>query len=743
LQSSRFALAFAGLLLLAAPQALAGGTRLAAPAVPERAHAVVAEGHLEARLLFLPARNGGLRVGVLFDLASGWHTYWKNPGDSGLAGRVRFSGVGERAGSLRWPAPAAFAEADGELVTYGYGDQVLLFADVPAPLPGSGFLGAEVDVLVCERECIPASFSLVRPFASARAPDRDPHTDAIFAHYEAALPRRAEDLGIQIEALFSQSGVRPGDRFEAALLVTPCPSPRDDECFRPPRSGLHFFPEAPLDVAWRESGRVALPDALAGETAGAEFAVALVGERNEDGEADALRLRGVLALRDQNGAPAPVAIDLPFPAVAPYATVEALPVVWRDAAPPTRQSSPLSLYAALLLAFAGGVILNLMPCVLPVLAIKVFGVADLAHRSRREVWAHGAAYTGGILLSMATLALVVIALRGAGHAVGWGFQFQEPLFIALVCTVVVAFALNLMGVFEIEFAPNGLVAVGAEATGARRSFFEGLLAVVLATPCSAPFLGTAVGFAFASAPLRIVAVFLTIGAGLAAPYALVCAVPAWGRIIPRPGAWMVKLRAGLGFTLLGSAVWLVWILGRSAGTDAVAGLLAFLVLIGFLAWIYGNSPQRPTWLPAGLLAIVLLAGLLGARHFPAPEGGSREPSSNKLGQPYDPAGVRHQLTQGRSTFVYFTADWCLTCKVNERRVLADDWVRSEIERLGVAVFRADWTHRDETIRAELARYGKAGVPVYVVRHPEAPDEPIVLPELLTREQLVRSLRGEG
>ncbi|GAG15138.1 unnamed protein product, partial [marine sediment metagenome] len=245
----------------------------------------------------------------------------------------------------------------------------------------------------------------------------------------------------------------------------------------------------------------------------------------------------------------------------------------------------LSLWTAFGLALLGGLILNLMPCVLPVLAIKVFHVAELAHRSRREVISHGAAYTVGVVASMLALAAVVVGLRSAGTAVGWGFQFQEPLFIAAMATLLVVFALNLFGVFEVTFQPGAGLA--AEATGLKRSFFEGLLAVILATPCTAPFLGTAVGFAFASSGPVIFAMFAAIGLGLAAPYAAITLVPAWGRLIPRPGAWMLQVRRALGFSLVATVVWLLWVLGRSVGVDVQAVVLGYLVAIAFLAWLFG------------------------------------------------------------------------------------------------------------------------------------------------------------
>ena len=271
------------------------------------------------------------------------------------------------------------------------------------------------------------------------------------------------------------------------------------------------------------------------------------------------------------------------------------------------------LLKAILLALLGGLILNLMPCVLPVLAIKVFSVAEMAGRQRREVILNAAAYALGILCSMAVLAAVVLSLRAVGAHVGWGFQFQSPLFVATIATVLVAFALNLFGVYEISADVGGAAQLGAQSTGSRRSFFEGLLAVVLATPCSAPFLGTAVGFAFAGSSLTIVAIFLAIGAGLAAPFVLVSLFPGWSRFLPRSGTWMMKLRAGLGFALLGTVVWLLSITGGQSGIEGMTILMILLLTVAFGLWVYGllQSSAR-TWLrtAAGVGVVLLtLAGL--------------------------------------------------------------------------------------------------------------------------------------
>jgi thiol:disulfide interchange protein DsbD len=387
-----------------------------------------------------------------------------------------------------------------------------------------------------------------------------------------------------------------------------------------------------------------------------------------------------------------------------------------------------------------------MPCVLPVLALKVFAIGELAGESRRGALRHGLAYAAGIELSMLALAAAALALRSAGHSVGWGFQFQEPAYVAAISAVLVGFALNLFGVFEIGFQPSALAEVGAKAPGARRSFFEGLLAVALATPCSAPFLGTAIGFAFASPALAIVLVFLAIGAGLALPFLLISAFPRLGRFLPRSGAWMGTVRGGLGFALLATVVWLLWIVGRSAGSDSVAALLALLVAGAFVAWIYGRMQFSGARFAGAGAALAVLGLVLGGANLvrvnaaASPPAGA-EATSGSRGEAFSPAALQAALAAGRPAFVYFTADWCLTCKLNERMAVDTEATRALLADGGFVTLRGDWTQRDEVIRRELARHGKAGVPLYLVYAPGAPDEPRVLPELLSQDRLSEALRG--
>ena len=718
------------------------GGRLAwgAPSVVETAFSegVIRAGDPKVEVRLLADRDAiyagaSARVGLLFSLDPGWHVYWRNPGQSGLATLVEWGIDGAETGELQWPAPEVFAESDGFLTTYGYADEVLLFttARFAGDLGDEVELAAEVDYLACEVQCVPGRAEL-----SMRLPVREadvvaaPEVEALFRKYAARIPRNAEELGIQVEALYSQTAVRPGDTFRGAIAINAPEGVR----LRPVSGPGALVPDATPGLELEVLGSSRHPLDERG------MLVRFTGTVEESPEATE-RITGVVALRG-GGAPGSwVEIDVPLPRAAQGAEVALIQNPWLE--PP--QAAGLPLWQAVLLALLGGLILNLMPCVLPVLAIKVVGMTQLAHHSRREVIGHGFAYTGGILATMLSLAGVVLGLRLAGTQVGWGFQFQEPLFVAAISTVLLLFALNLFGVFEIFIDSSALNRFEASAVGMRRSFFEGLLAVVVATPCSAPFLGTAIGLAFASSPPVIIGIFLAIGVGLASPYLLVTLVPAWARWIPRSGGWMLHLRAFLGFALLGTVVWMLWLAGRFAGTDGMVALLVFLLVVGFAAWAFGALQRAAsTRLLAAGTVLVALIGVAGTLTLPATRVASDErgPESGEIAwRSYDAREIASSVRSGSVVFVDFTADWCITCKLNERVVLSDERVISELERLQVVSFKADWTRRDPEIQAELARRGRAGVPMYLVFSPEAPENPEILPELLTVDGLIRALRG--
>jgi len=675
------------------------------------------EARLRATLLLdLDEERGRGSVGVLFDLDPGWHLYWRNPGDSGLPPRLDFGFAGRdvEQGSLQWPEPRAFQE-DVDLVTFGYVDRVLLAAPLTfkGPTGGDG-VRVDADVLVCAHQCLPASFALERPFAVEPDPARRAALRALFEDFARRVPAGASERGFDLS--FARNEPTPEAPLRLSLLVSGCP-PDLAACagggLDPARA--RFFPYAPEGLDLRATDVAAAADG--------GLRIEIEGQPPEDAAAKAT-LRGVLVADDEGSA---FDVALAFPGADEGSDAAAAGI------------GLAALLRAIAFGFLGGLLLNLMPCVLPVLAIKVFALAEMSERGRGAGIAHAGAYTTGILASLLALGLCVLALRWSGTAVGWGFHLQEPVFVALVASVLVLFAMNLLGAFELSVDTSRLGALGTAAVGLRRSFFDGLLAVVLATPCSAPFLGTAVGFAFASPAPVILTIFASIGLGLAAPFVAIAIAPQGSRFVPRSGPWMLELRRGLGFTLLLSALWLTWVVGRSAGVDAMAGLLALLLALAFCAWILGLAQRggRRGMVVATLsgAAAVLVAGidlieLKPAPPLEAPRAGTR---------PFSEADLARGLAAGRPAFVYFTADWCLTCKLNERRVLSEPAAREALESHGFDVFRADWTRRDEAIRLQLARLGKAGVPVYALYTPDAPDDPRLLSELLTLDDFVTAV----
>lgn len=694
------------------------------------------------------------RVGVVFDLAPGWHLYWRNPGETGVAPEFEVSADGHSAGPIEWPVPTTFREADDLFTTYGYEGRVLLA--VPLTPDGAGSpadasrpsaerargteSGARVrvegTVLVCRTQCVPASFSLASPLVPATSEADRASIASLFRTTRERLPREATAIGWRVDAAWDAASPAIDATGAITLTLDPCPSDRA-RCpsLEPGQDAAAFLPFEGDVFEFEPESRLSSPISTG------PIRLVLAATRLETGSD---RLRGVVRLRERDGRLLHAEIDVPIRA----GEAAGGPAMGATSSTgPTDAVSPLALIHVVLLALLGGFILNGMPCVLPVLAIKIVSVADLAERDPREVRLHGLAYTAGVLGSMLVLALFVVALRAAGHAVGWGFQFQEPLFVAGIAALLVAFALNLFGVFEIELGQGRLAAVGQEATGLSRSAFEGLLAVVLATPCTAPFLGTAVGLAFASSGLFVVAIFLAIGVGLAFPFLIVSFFPALARLVPRSGPWMLKLRAGLGFCLLATVVWLLWIVGQSAGTDALVSLMAALLFLGFLLWVFGQmQPMRSPWLArASAIAIAGVAfGSFNLIEFEpsaaaAAQTGSVSPDAESGFLAYDEVAVRETLARGVPAFVVFTADWCITCKVNERTVLDRPAVREALARAGYALFKADWTRRDDTIRTKLAEFGRAGVPLYLVYDPARPDEPEVLSELLTEEAVVAAL----
>jgi thiol:disulfide interchange protein len=435
-------------------------------------------------------------------------------------------------------------------------------------------------------------------------------------------------------------------------------------------------------------------------------------------------------------------------AVAPTATAETAPppspATGSVPAAAPAEKAPAQLLAILGFGVLGGLILNVMPCVLPVLSLKIFGIVDSAGRGRAAVTAAGLATASGILVSFWLLAAAAVGARAAGAAVGWGVQFQEPRFVAFLAVVVVLFALNLWGLFEVPL-PSSMAtwAAGKSGEGLAGHFASGLFATLMATPCSAPFLGSAVGFALGQPAPQVFAVFTAVGVGMALPYLLLAAAPGTARLLPRPGAWMETLRGVMGFLLAAAVVWLLYVLGGQASRERLAAVQLALLALGLLVWLAGrlerDVPRRITWVLALALAV---SAVLVAR--PAP--GDGPTSTQAAGTvhlvpwvPFDRTQAEGLAGEGRLVFVDVTADWCFTCKVNERVVLETEPVAAAFARHQVVAMKADWTNHDPAIGAYIAEFGRYGIPFYLLYRPGNP--PLVLPELLTQQLVIEAVEA--
>jgi thiol:disulfide interchange protein DsbD len=764
----QFTALVAGLIVLVS--AVSGGLAAEAPDVPESAYGEGAvdgdNPRVESRLVLdneTVEPGGQMRVGVVFSMDPDWHIYWRNSGQAGMATGVEFAGEDLSFGSLKWPAPHAY-EQKGEVFTFGYGDQVMLFteATVADSAEGKVTVEASVNYLACKVDCIPGSSELEQTIPVADEGKLvGAHRKQLFDRYSARVPRSPEEAGIGVEVAYSQKPVRPGDEFRAAVGLDFCRE-GPDSCRAYQVVGevdrYRFIPDATSQVSWTTRSVYRHPSAKEGQVLGLE------GEASPNAPNDEERLSGVVWLKNEKGEKFAVLIDQSLPRGESGADVEQFEpdlLTMEEAATETtstssggsegdgggkRQSGKMGFLQAVLFAFLGGMILNLMPCVFPVLALKVTSFAELVHEDRsHKIW-HGIAYTAGIVVSMLVLAGAVLGLRAAGTTVGWGFQFQNPVFPALLAAVVVVFALNLFGVFEIHVESTELAEATRKTSGLRRSAGEGVLAVVLATPCSAPFLGTAVGFALTAPPITILTIFAAIGLGLAAPFVVFAMMPGWSSVLPRPGNWMVYVKKFLGFTLVGAAIWLVWIVGRATGVDGMMQLLVLLGMIALATWVYGESQTSKRTLAT--VATVLAIGAAGATgvwalDFPearSEDGAATARTEDSDGahdwQPWSEDRVDELLDEGRPVFVDFTADWCITCKVNERTVLSTDEVVEGFDQYDVATLKADWTDGDERITRKLREFGKGGVPMYLVYSPARPEEPEVLPEVLTSGRVV-------
>jgi thiol:disulfide interchange protein DsbD len=694
--------------------------------------------HLTAELVSLApsvAPGGSVTVGLVISPEDKWHVYWINAGDSGLPPRIKWTlPEGVSAGPMQFPVPSRLPL--GPLMDFGYEDNTAFPVQIsvaPNVKPGPIHLDARINWLVCREQCVPGKAHMgIDLTVAANAPLGKPLGMLGTAIKDLPQPVPA-DMHLQVHG--------SPQEFDITAENAPAFNPDD----------LEFYPidqDLIINAADQGVERVGK---------GFRLRVARAEDPNKAGSYLPLpaTLHGVIKFSDGDG------YEFTAPVIADGASV---PVAGSAAAAKPRQPAspgangassgangapPLSALAAIALAFLGGIILNLMPCVFPVLFLKGLALVQSSGEERARMRSHGLVYTLGILVSFWVIVAALLVLRSTGSHIGWGFQLQSPIFIAILASFLFLFALSLAGQFEIGLSLTSAGDSLARKEGYTGSFFTGVLATVVATPCTAPLMGAAIGFALAQPAAITFAVFTALALGLAFPYLLLTLQPAWTRWLPRPGAWMETLKHLTALPLFATVIWLTWVYGRlHAGgemgveSDHVAYLLLCFLVLAVAGWVLGKWPAR---LPATLVAAALIvAGLAIPLSQPKAVAVSGQNQAsvatsqpNLSWQPYTPAALEAARAAGRPVFIDFTAAWCLSCQVNEKVVLRSAEVERQLAQHGFTLLRADWTQYDSGITAELASLNRSGVPTYVI-YP-AKGQADVLPELLTKDAVLEGI----
>src|SRR5882757_1161703 len=646
-------------------------------------------------------------IGLLLRMAPGWHTYWAFSGDAGLPTELKWKlPSGWKIGEIQWPIPLKTIDP-GDIETYGYEDEVLLMQEITPSqkLDNSTIkLSAEANWLVCEKICIPGSATpqLELPVSTTS----QPANSEVFARYRRLLPQNWPESNAA-KANWSRIGRDLHLKVTSETLAN--------------HAALDFFPLPEQGVV---VGHPTIESRNGNEVV---FRIPI-----ESSEKNLSSIAGLVVYSQH-----PNGEDRAAWRISAAQTVAA-----------TSGAPARGIFTFLLFGFLGGIILNLMPCVLPVISLKIFGFIQQAGQSRRKILRSGIAFTVGIFAWFIGLALLLVVLKGAGRDVTWGgFQFTNAYFVLALSIIVLVFALNLFGVFEISL-PQGMTR-GLLSTTERAddlgSFFQGIFATVLATPCTAPFLGTALGFAFSQSAAVILAMFVSIAAGMSSPYLLLSAQPAWLRFLPKPGPWMLHVKQFMGFLLLATLLFLLYVLGAQRGLEGAIWASCFLLVISVACWMKGVFilPTSPV-LKRVVVVVLMLVLVIGSGvyfigdKFQSAKIASADSQIRGDWQPFTPERLQTELEQGRTVFVDFTAAWCLTCKFNEASVLEAQDVREAFQRHGIVKLKADWTNGDPVITKLLQKFGRPGVPLYVL-YPAKNEEPIVFPELLTKSMILDKL----
>ncbi|HEY5345427.1 MAG TPA: protein-disulfide reductase DsbD domain-containing protein [Verrucomicrobiae bacterium] len=712
--------------------------------------------HTQVQLLLSAdtAKSGDtILAGVDLKMESGWHTYWKNPGDAGEATEIKWTlPAGVTAGAIQWPLPKKLPPA--EVTTYGYEDEVMLLVPLTLAtnLPAGALnLAAKVSWLECKDVCIPANQDVAAKL-NVRSETKNSADAAMIESWKNKVPgeNRSSILGgVWLNSAWWEASATNDVRsliIDRKYLAQPGAFSTYDSADFFPDASDNFEVQPATELITANNTEIRLrklvkkfsddwPKKISGVLFGAN---ARLGSQSlHEGSQQAYEADFFIS----NQVPVNISASLQETKKASAdASIVSTSPNSNAGAPATKTLAEYLLYA-----FIGGLILNIMPCVLPVIALKILGFVSEAKSSPGRVRALGGIYAIGVLFSFLVLAAIVIGVKAAGHQAGWGMQFGSPIFIVCLTTLVTLVALNLFGVFEVTLGGRTLDAAGnlASRHGASGAFFNGVLATILATPCTAPFLGAALGFAFAQSAATIIFIFLTVGLGLASPYVLLSWNPVWLKFLPKPGAWMEKFKIAMGFPMLATVVWLLNIAGASYGKN-VLWLGVFLVVVAFAAWIFGEFFQRGRAHKGITLALVFL--LFSSGYFfvlekeldwrnALPEAdsiGSLKKSADGIDwQLWSPEAVAQARTAGKIVLVDFTADWCLTCQVNKKTSIEISSVREKLKSLNAVAFVGDYTRTPDNITTELNRYNRAGVPLVLVYPKNADASPLVLPEVLT------------
>ena len=721
---------------------------LLAAGLPARAaSSSYSDDHLRVELVndeFAVYAPDEILAGLHFKLEPGWHIYWKNPGDAGEPPRIDWElPKGVKADSMQFPAPMRLPL--GPLMDFGYEDEVVfpitLYVDSSFKPGSTVHLVAKVSWLVCKGSCIPGKTNLELNVPVVRGkPGGNGLVIPLLKRFWTEIPK---PLPVSFRTNYqpSKEGFRltieTGKREQSAeffpeeqdIIDNPAP-----QKLTPTANGLILdlkkdaslttTPKQLKGVLELTGGRayeiVALPPGVAADTASA---VGSAVQQASGAKAPPVSGQAMYGLK-----------PVPFNGAESSSTSEGRSTSATVTFPDESRAAGfwLKLLRTSGLAFLGGLLLNLMPCVFPVLFLKGLALVNSGNEERAKLRMHGLVYASGILVSFWALVAVLLGLRAAGSTLGWGFQFQSPVFLSLMAGLLFFLGLSLAGQFEIGLTLTSAGGTLAQKQGYTGSFFTGVLAVVVATPCTAPFMGAAVGYALAQSPAVTFAVFTALALGLAAPYVALTLQPAWTRWLPRPGVWMEVLRQAVAVPIFATVIWLAWVLTGAYGSGALVALLGSFLLLAIAGWFLGRWPAKrwATVVAAIILLTVVAIAIFAPKEMVTASETLSPPEATGIWQPWSAEAVSKYQAEGRPVFVDFTASWCLSCQVNERVALQQPEVRQAFAERKVALLRADWTRRDEAITQTLTALGRSGVPAYALYTP-GETSPRLLPEVLT------------